>query len=572
MLGIKIRDTFISLNPDTTLTFEMSHPVGIITDALDQVNGGFSFPIEIPLDDVNLGVIGHAQRLDLDSVLIKDEYCEVWIDGVLLYIGLAYVKAVSRTTCSLYMVFNDITPIADVLLSELDLGGTRTLGASEAVRTALADDTAANPLDHDFIFCPVYNPVYSELWNTAFPTAQQTFYQNFYSSDDAAYAEYPACAITPFVRLDYILRQIFAHSGYSLDNQWQDIDELKLILIYNNFNINTHTAPAVSSWDEEIDLAYHVPYRKALDLVKAVIGTFALGLYTDPHDKTVELIPWRDLISGPVVADWTSKAAADYDYTTDRDYISRWRYDLDEADAMSVRFSGVTFPQDLVLDTHTYIRQALAGVYFVGVHYAIADNTYYWLESGRAAYTAQDFKEQNNGSTAKEYISPLIPMWNSHDIETDGDVNDALVLQQQQLPAIEHVGYSSQYADMKTTCTSMRLMIYRGMQPYDTGISGTYPMAGVTRYNIRGDVVGEYALTWDQPGGIYDQWWKLPYEMLLNRKSVVRRLRLTIADLVSFRFQHKIRIENQNYFMLKFRFNVSSAGLSPIEATMMTTL
>jgi len=572
MLGIKIRDTFISLNPETTLTFEMEHPVGIITDALDQVNGGFSFPIDIPLDEVNLGIIGHAQRLDLDSVLMQDEYCEVWIEGVLLYIGLAYIKAVSRTTCSLFMVFNEVTTIADVLLSELDLGGTRTLGASEAIRTALADDTAANPLDYDFAFFPVYNPVYRGIWSTGFPTAQQQYYQNFYSSDDGAYAEYAVCAITPFVRIDYLLRQIFAHSGFTLDNQWQDIDELKLLYIYNNFNINTHTAAAVSSWDETIDLIHHVPFRKAIDLVKAVIGTFALGLYTDPHDKTVELIPWRDLISGPVEADWTSKAAADYDYVTDKDYISRWRYDLDEADAMSVKFSVTTFPQDLVLDTHTYIRQALAGVYFVGVHYAIADNTYYYLESGRAAYTAQDFKEQNNGGTSKEYISPLIPMWNSHDIETDGDINDTLALQQMQLPAIEHTGYIQESGDAKAPCTSMRIMFYRGMQPYDTGISGTYPMGGITRHNIRGDLVGDYALTWDQTGGIYEQWWKLPYEMLLNRKNVTRRLRLTIADLVNFRFKHKIRIENQNYFILKLRYSVSSRGLSPVEATMMTTL
>ena len=97
-------------------------------------------------------------------------------------------------------------------------------------------------------------------------------------------------------------------------------------------------------------------------------------------------------------------------------------------------------------------------------------------------------------------------------------------------------------------------------------------MANVTAYNIRGEQVGDYSLLWDGEFGIYNKFWKRPYEMLKNKKEVVRSLNLTIRDLNNFRFYHKIRIENQNYFITKLRYTVTAKGLSPIEATMITTL
>lgn len=578
MLGIKIRNTFISLFPDTALTFDMHHPIGIITDALDQVQGGYSFPIDIPLDEINRGIIGHVDRLDLDSVLIQNEYCEVWADGLLLHIGKVTVKSSAPRRASLFMVFEEHRQIADAMLTALDLGGTRALGADAATRLALADDTLANPLDYDFIFAPIFNPVYRQLWIDGFPTAQQARFQNFWSSDDAAFDEYPACGITPFVRVDYLLTRIFAESGYTLDNQWQLTNELKLLLIYNNYNINSHTAAAISSWDEEINLINHVPYRNCLETVKAFLATYALALFMDPIDKVALIIPFKTLITNPIEADWTDRTAADYGHTTDRDFIARWRYDLDDADAMSVRYSGSPYPQNLVKDTYLFIRDAFTGFFESGIQYAIADNTYYLIGTlvgvpvGHANYAAQDFKEVRKTGSDLEYISPLIPLWNSNDIETDGDVNHDLELQEQQLAAIEHVGFVKESGDAVQVCTSLRLFFYRGMQPYDTGIAGTYPMTGITRYNIRGEVVGDYALTWDQTGGVYDAWWKLPYEMLSSKKDVTRSLNLSIRDLVNFRFYHKYRIENQNYFITRLRYTLRPQGLGLTECTMMTTL
>lgn len=572
MLGIKIKDQFISIFANTVLGFEMNHPVGMIVNAIDLLQGGFSFPMEIPLDDVNISIFGSVNRLDVDSILLQDEPCQVWVDGVILYEGLAHIKGAAHDRAILFMTFNYTYDLKDVILPSIDYEGNRELGTDEESRTATAQDTAENPLNHDFIFCPVFNPNYrNEFWEAQFPTAQQQWIQNYYDYEDNQYTEYAICAVTPFVRLDYILKRIFNHIGFTIDNQFQDSDELKLILLYNNYNINTHSAAAVSKWDNTINLKNHVPHRNAIDLIKAVIGTFALGLFPDYQNKTMELIPFKKLIEGPEHADWTSKASAKWTYESDKDFISHWRYGLDDNDDMSIRYSLQEMNvsdqyadfDELFLDEGTRPNQNC---------YLHHDNTYYFYkENIRVDYLGQDFKEIKKGGTEHKFTSELIPMWNSHDLEIDCDINDELRHQEIMLPAIEHVGYDVYWGDAKQTLTSFRTMIYRGMQPAYTE-DWYYPMAGATNYNIRGERVGDYDLRWNGNDGIFAKFWEPVHGMLKNKKLVTRLLNLSIADIMNFRFKHKIRIENQNYFILQMRFTISHRGLSTVEAIMMTTL
>lgn len=575
MLGIKIKGVFASLYDNTSLTFEMAHPLGLVSEDAELIPGGFSFPINIPLDEINIGIVGRADRLDNDTTLLKDEYCEVWIDGVLLYVGKATLKKANNKSASLFMVFNELKDITDVNLPEIDFEGPRTFGADQATREALALDTANNPLDHDFVFCPVFNPVYNPVWYEGVTGAQQKYFQNFYSSDDDAFIELSRTAITPFIRVDYLLSRIFAHQGYVLDNQFQASDELKKLLLYNNYNINRHTLPAVSSWDEQIDLKNHVPFRPAVDLVKAFIGTYALGLYYDNIDKTVLLIPFADLIAGPVVSDWTDRAAADFEYIDDKDFVSTWRYGLDENDELSVKYSLLEAPPGFTMDSPGPSARELFADTDLFFQYAKADNTVYFIHpvTFKADYIAEYFAPVKKTGSIKKYTSELIPLWNSSDLQTDGIVNTDLPIQQVQVPQIRHNGLVDENSyDANTRCTSFRLMLYRGFQPADVGLSFTYPMAGSTAYNIRGESVGEYSLLMDGEKGVYAKFWRLPYEMLKNKKEVSRELLLSVRDIVNFRFWHKIRIENQNYFITSLRFSVSNRGISPISAKMITSL
>ncbi len=48
MLGIKIRDKFISLFDDTSVIIELRNPIGIIVDGTDTLQGSITFPIDIP--------------------------------------------------------------------------------------------------------------------------------------------------------------------------------------------------------------------------------------------------------------------------------------------------------------------------------------------------------------------------------------------------------------------------------------------------------------------------------------------------------------------------------------------
>lgn len=567
MLGIKIQDTFLSLFPGTKLSFEMAHPIGIIVDGADQISGGFSLPVEIPLDDVNVSIIGHANRLDVDSILMRDEYCEVWSEGLPIYIGLATVKKSSRERASIFMVFNEVKSLESVMLAAVDLGGDREIGEDTATRLAHAKDTATNPLDYDYIFCPVLNPVFPVDPSGINTSILGSHLQNDWNTSTDEFTEFVTGFAMPFIRLDYLLERIALHIGYTLDNQWQTTDELKQIIIYNNRSIYADQ----DTWDTIINLSNHVPSRSCIELIKAIVGTFALDLTFDPIDKTMTLIPFRDLIEAPEEADWTAKAAHDYGIDTDHSFIAIFRYDIDPDDLLSVQYGGSQFNQSLIGGEGLTARILSSGSPPIGVRYSISDNIIYFIGgTDDADYIYQQFTDVTKTGSTKEYISPLIPMWSSWDLALTGYIENDMDFQAWLVPHIRYYGYSLHYPWQRQPLNSIRLMMYRGFQPYDEGISGTYPMAGCTAYNIRGNKVGDYALTWDRDEGIFEQWWKLPYQMLSNKKEVVRTLRLSIADLLSFRFSHKIRIENQHYFITRLRFTLSDQGVSPTEATMIT--
>lgn len=572
MVGIKIRNQFIDLFPDTAIEFEFDHPIGLIIDSVDEIKSGYSIPIDIPIDGLNASIIGRVDRLDLEGVLMQNEYCEIWIEGILLYLGKATIKGATNTRATLFIIFNELKELADINMAEVDYGGDRMIGADTATRLAHAKATATNPLDYDYVFCPILNPKYFNDVNPLFSTQN---FQNFWSFVTDNFVENNGGVAMPFIRFDYLLTRIFKELGYTLDNQWQTTDELKKLLLWNNYNIYAD----LNTWADTINLANHVPYRSAIDFVKAIVGTYGLGLFPDPHTKTFELIPFRDLILAPEVADWTSKAAASYGHETNRDYVSRFRFDVDTSDDLSVQYSGVTFPQGAVLGEGLTARSMnAASEYFL--RFAYGDNTYYFIpitnitEGFHATYIFQDQKEVNKGGTDKEVISQIIPLWNSWALHKDGviETGDDLPFQEWMVPHIQHIGFDNNITIVKTPVTSFRAMLYRGFQPCDTGISGTYPMASTTRYNIRGEVVGEHSLLWDREDGIYNKFWKLPFEMLKSKKSVKRKMNLTIADLLSFKFKNKYRIENQNYFFRKLRFSASAKGLSQIEVDMITTL
>ncbi|HZV71649.1 MAG TPA: hypothetical protein VFG10_18990 [Saprospiraceae bacterium] len=570
MLGIKIKNKFISLYADTALTFDIYHPMAIIMESVDELKGGYSFPLDIPLDEINIGIIGRIDRLDRNATLLNDEYCEVWCEGVPLYIGKAYMKKSGNKRAELFMVFNEVKEIGSTSLEAIDLGGDRSIGADTATRLAHAKDTAVNPLDYDYIFCPVFNPLYFDTTDLPFPIFR---YQNFWDVVTSEFIEQAPSSAMPFIRVDYLLKQIFKYQGYTLDNQWQITDELKQIILYNNRSIYR----TVDEWAETINLAHHVPFRTAVEFLRAICSTFGLGLFYDHFNKTALIKPFRDMINSPIAADWTSKAGADFGYTEDINLISQLRYDIDTNDDLSVRYSGITAPPGLIFGEGLTAR-ILQAAFTIGPYYTKADNSIYFipLPGSDIPYTAQYHNPVIKNVKGEKYISPLIPMWNSWNIKLNGDVDDTITFQEWMLPHIRHIGYTvienSGQSSYKTPLTSFRMMIYRGMQPADVGHSETYPMANATAYNIRGDKVGDYSLHWDGQYGIYAQWWSQVYHMLANKSDVTRSLLLTISDLLSFRFYNKYRIENQNYFISRMRYTLTMRGISPIEATMMSTL
>lgn len=574
MLGIRLRSTFLSLEPDTRITIEWDHPMDIITDGQDIISSGFSVPIDIPMDDVNIGIIGPVHRLDFDGTYVKDEYCELWCMGTMLYVGKATIKGTTHTRASLFIIFNEVKPLEDTPLSEIDLGGSRDIGADEAAIKAHMKDTAVSPLDYDYVFCPVLNPVYGIDPSGLNPSLITSHLINKWIYGSDAFQGSIGRAI-PFPRLDYLLSRIWHHLEYDIDNQWQATDELRLLLLWSNREIRTTEGDLSST----LDLVDHVPYRSCIDLLKAVLSTYAIGVFPDPVSRSVLLRPFADIIRDPVHQDITHLAGAVYEADQDQKYISQLRYDIDTDDALCVDYSGVTFNQSAVIDEGLTVYD-LADEPVLGICYVQSENAYYLMGASspdlEAFYLLQDQKKVQPSTDGQEYISPMIPMWSSWALSRNGwhkedpGIDPFPLHQEMLVPHIRMQGYSLSSDWLRRPQIAFRTMLYRGLQPYDEGVTGTYPMAGVTRYNIRGEQVGDLSLLWDVPGGIYETYWQPVYEMMRTARRVTRQMRFDIAFLLQFRWYQKYRIENQNVFFTRLRFELSHSGISTVETTMLT--
>jgi hypothetical protein len=115
-----------------------------------------------------------------------------------------------------------------------------------------------------------------------------------------------------------------------------------------------------------------------------------------------------------------------------------------------------------------------------------------------------------------------------------------------------------------------RITIYRGMYPDFDG--DDYPLASGLPWDASSNLIGAISLRWDGQYGMYETWWKGWHQMLRNGKNVTGLFRLTIADIVGFNFEDKVRIQNQDFFVKKMRISLTPRGLAPVEIELVSTI
>jgi hypothetical protein len=155
MLGIRIKNEFLDLYSNTRLQFELNSPMYLGED-IDIIQGSYSFPATVPLGGKNRRLLNYPNLIDNADDLMKDEPCEIYVEGMMLFSGLLSVRSAINNQAKIYMIVSPLSQLKDVNLNELDLG-TENMGGDVASILAKAKDTTTSPESYNYIFFPVYN-------------------------------------------------------------------------------------------------------------------------------------------------------------------------------------------------------------------------------------------------------------------------------------------------------------------------------------------------------------------------------------------------------------------------------
>lgn len=558
MLGVRIENQFIDLFASTAINFELNSPI-FLTDNTDIFPGSYSFPFSVPANSHNRKILGAAEAIDNADPFLSKAGAEIYVFGALLFVATAYIKEATPDVFKLFLVVKSLEDLKERPLNQISLGGDRFIGPNS---TAHAKLTAQNPEDYDYTFFPVYN---DSFWGAdEDPGGFLSHIQNPYDSFNDVFRESSdALSAMPFVKLEYLLQQMFGDEQLGIQNDFQTTTELKRLYLYNNYSIYTDSG----DWDTTINLQNHVSATESSEFIKGLAKNFCLGFFYSPFNKEVRVVPLRDLLLENYAFDWTSKASASYSVNIERNFpgIFCYRNSVDQKESTLLEY-----PVDILAEVDTLGDAVSAGG--PGIYYIRNTNSYRYIPNPSFPpdgyiYNKKTLICKDTGYNDQLLESQVGTMYMDDVIANYG--TDVVPLFRYNPSPIVQIRGTHPPRNQKNEMPD-KLIFYRGFQLND--FFEFYPMASNNLY-AQNDLplVGyEYTLLWDKDPGLYRQWWQNWHQMLQNQKEVSRTLQLTVKDLINFSFDKKVRIENMDFFVRQLTISITSAGLAPTQAQLVS--
>ena len=559
MIGIRIGNTFLDLYGNTSISFELNTPVFLGED-VDILPGSFSFPVNLPASRRNVRLLKYPAVEENEDRFIVDEDCEVFVDGNVLFVGLLSVRSASAKSIRIYIIINELKKLKDLNLNECNL---ETLSwSSVANAQSEAKDTATNPQNYNHIFFQLYNPGF--FGNQGISEEEEDFQNRYSLANQQFITGSGPMAITPFVKVDYLLERMFNVIGLTISNEFQTSEELRRLCAYNNYSIHDG-----SNWGLEADLNNHVnPDTEAADYLKNLCRHFGLAPFVNSFEKSARLIALKDLLGQPPRHDWTRKFEYEYNVEELENIATTWTYGKDVT--QTAVFDDVwkdsrdrSTIANVVLESDIDINDPSGWYYILSTDQAIKHEQ----GVGRVFGTHSIIPTFEVGEDGETYTSPFKPIldWNNF--------FEAIAVQQQfRSPSVRVAGASGE----DTARYEDRLVFYRDFALSEE--DDLYPFASVGRYNYKQGLAqvngqsAQYSLHWDKPGGLFPVWWSSWYESLRRRRKVSCRLLLSVQDILNFEFQDKVRIKSSVYFVKSLKVTINNRGIQPVEAELVTTL
>lgn len=555
MNGVKIDGQFLDLFSNTGFDFQLTSPA-YFGGSSDVIQNSLVFSVKVPNTPRNAALLRHAHHASNAYPFLEKEYAELWADGGLFFAGDLTVTEAAKDYFSFRLLINAASALKTLLLKELDFETAVDMGNTPL---AFAKNTALNPLTYNFIFFPVFNKKFAEKENAA--NVEPAYFQNYYDVINQNFTtESP---VTPFLRLDYILRKTFEKIGFSVVNRFQTTDELKRLVLYNNYDARIQTFyPSV------LNLKNHVPQSlKCGEFLNKFSRLFNVCPFIDAFGKTVELYPMIDAMKEAAAYDWSDKM------------LTEWR--LEQEDLNIPKRIGYKDPFKVTGEVYRYEQsfenipytpiadvRTLTNTDQMGIYFEYTTDTYYKVYLAGSDVAFHELTKQFTPLSSKTAKGE--PFYN----DMLAALNEEVFIHQNNLevgslPFFKIEGSNAE----KTNEPPLLVMLYRGMHPclvtYPSNAAGpNYPYASANVYTtLKARMNTEkFSLNFDGDYGLgrncIGDW----YDMLQAKKDLIARFNLTVAELRSFSFRKKVHINGMDYFVKTIKGKLTSRGLSPVEA------
>jgi len=547
---------YLDLPTGQQFSFEMNNTL-FSGSGSSLLPGAYSFPADLPATPRNRALLSHPDLVTNARNPSEIEGVWVFAEGTPLFFGMLRVLEANEKRIRVTVIANVVTNLKDLYLNELDLGGTRSLGADNAAALAHAKATATSPLSHDYCFFPVRNEAFlSERFSA------ENVWQNRYNQGTAAFTpDANAPGFMPFIRIEYLLSRIFAGSEFAFQNGFQIGADLRRLVLYNNFSLFTEGA-----LNRSFDLRNHVPKVKVGELVRWLAQTFNLGFFTDPWNKRLKLLQVRNLVTAATQHDWSAYALRGHSVSHERDRApERFVFRTPDDEAWTY-FTNRAKPTSIAGTYATRSDLLTAFPISPGIYFITNEQAYVWWNAGFIFFYYADFGSAPTQTGDPVFECDLVPILND-----SADIRTPLIAQEGTITyTYTPPGGSATTVKQNADCPA-RLMLYRGIQ---AAAGGSFPYASTLPYIPDGSaVIGDVSLHWEGAYNLYETFWASWHTMLAQGKHVTQSFILPVPVLAAFSLEQKVRVGSMDFFVKKLRVGkLVGGGKVLVEASLVSVV
>ncbi len=321
MLQLKYNNEFLDLAPDHNSEMEKNSPLFL---GLDTLLAEYSTPIALKYSDKNARLLGYL-FFDITVKTKKTFEVEIYSNRTFITRSSLIIESAgmnfrfaSKSSIAGYLltgISNFFIYIKNKKLTDLSLGGNRSF----TYTTSDPDDASDGYWQHiqgtwafanDYVFVPARNQAFIE------DDIQFAFTAGWMNKLTAGNTIDTRQPVVPWVKLSYVLNQIFLENGWTLDTTGLSDTEWENLLLYSNYLVPTNDyhynisgdAVATNKTSISINLAYAMPQDTSCSkFILELCKKYFWFPITDTANETVKLFALKEAAT-QAAKDWTKWA------------------------------------------------------------------------------------------------------------------------------------------------------------------------------------------------------------------------------------------------------------------------